>query len=323
MPQATAEDKKLLTDLKDVVKKFPIMTETPKGQEPRSAGDCVIDMVMNIQGTRVANYYREFRNRQKNKLLQILGTDDIHITSAIYHFFTMQDNEYKETIKTLERKVTGMQTALNSLHRLSMTNRNINALDRERLRNAGDKLFEMASRLAPSEDQLIEMGEIKRLEMPADVRTPDELVEVLIKFYMEVYAIYPDYQFTYNNPFTPKELMKQGQDLERNLRRCAEYIRMIYKESPPSRIVLEGQNNTAPGDFAKAVYLGLVNLDNAGAAASAAAAAASAAAAAASAPAAPAAAPKKKGWFSGGNRNRKTRRSKKGRSKRRQTRSRR
>jgi len=317
MPHATAEDKKLLTDLKDLVKKFPIMTETPKGQEPRSASDCLIDMVMNIQGIKVAKYYKEYRNRQKDKLLQILGTQDVHSVSVMYFFFQMQDDKYKETIKTLERSLTGMQTALNSLHRLSMTNRNINALDRERLRNAGDKLFEMASRLTPAEDELIEMGEIKRLEMPADVRSPDELVEVLIKFYMEVYAMYPDYQFEHNNPFTAKYIIDHGGDLERNLRRSAEYIRMIYKESPPSSAVLDGQNHTAPGGFAKALYLSLVNLDNAAAASDAAAAASAASAAAAATPAAPA---KKKGLFWGG---RKTRRSKKSRSKRRQTRSRR
>ena len=273
MPKASAEDVQFLKDMNDVVRKFPTMTGTPKGAPPRSASECVMSMVNDIDAIKVANYYREYRNRQKDKLLQILGTQDEHAVGLIYFFFARQDDDYKETIKTSERSLSDMKGALNSLYRLSMSmSMNINSLDRERLRNIGDKLFEMASRLAPSEDELVEMGEMKLLEMPADVRSPSELVEVLIKIFMEAYAIYPNTTFSSGtNPFTPKVLISEGQDLERNLRRCAEYIRMIYKESPPSRALLDGQNNTAPGDFAKAVYLGLVNLDNAAAASAAAA----------------------------------------------------
>jgi hypothetical protein len=92
---------------------------------------------------------------------------------------------------------------------------------------------------------------------------------------------------------------------------------MIYKGKSLSnaRGLLDFQDNSAPGGFAMALYLGLVNLDNA--------ADAAAAPVAANAPAAA----EKKGLFGffrkGGGRKTRRRHTKKTRSKRRQTRSRR
>ena len=224
-----------------------------------------------------------------------------------------------------------MRSLLNHLHENSwkIADLKIDYAHKEMLRNIGDKLFEIASRLSQSEDELVEMGVIKRLEMPADVRTPSELVEVLIKFYMEAYSIYPNDSYAGDrNPYNPKYLKNRGDDLEWNLRRSAEYVRMIYKGKSLSnaRGLLDFQDNTAPGGFAMALYLGLVNLDNAADAATASAAAASAAAASAAAAPAPAPAEKKGlfGFFRKGGGRRKTRRRQTKRSKKnRQTRSRR
>jgi hypothetical protein len=327
MPQPTAEDIQFLTEMRDVIKQFPpSFTGGSHGGPPRSASDCVKDMIGNMGQIKIANYYKEYRNRQKDKISQILGNQNLHYVSIIHGFFSNQDSEYKKTIETSQRAIDLMRHQLNSLYESSskIVGVNIDYSHKEMLRNIGDKLFEIASRLSQSEDELVEMGVIKRLELPADVRTPSELVEVLIKFYMEAYSIYPNDSYAgLRNPHNPKYLKNHGEDLEWNLRRSAEYVRMIYKGKSLSnaRGLLDFQDNSAPGGFAMAVYLGLVNLDNASASASASAAIPLPLAA----NALPVVAAKKKGLFWGGRktRRRNTKRSKKTRSKRRQTRSRR
>ena len=332
MPQPTAEDIQFLTEMREVIKQFPpSFTGGSDGGPPRSASDCVKDMINDMAQIKIANYYKEYRNRQKDKISQILGNQNLYYVSIIYRFFANQDGEYKTTIETSQRNIDLMRSLLNHLHDNSwkIADLKIDYAHKEMLRNIGDKLFEIASRLSQSEDELVEMGVIKRLEMPADVRTPSELVEVLIKFYMEAYSIYPNESYAGDrNPYNPKYLKNHGDDLEWNLRRSAEYVRMIYKGKSLSnaRGLLDFQDNTAPGGFAMALYLGLVNLDKAADAATASASAASASAAAASAAPAPAPAEKKGlfGFFRKGGGRRKTRRRQTKRSKKsRQTRSRR
>lgn len=321
MPQPTAEDIQFLTEMRDVIKQFPpSFTGGSDGGPPRSASDCVKDMIGNMGQIKIANYYKEYRNRQKDKISQILGNQNLHYVSIIHGFFSNQDSEYKKTIETSQHTIDLMRHQLNSLYDNSwkIADLKINYAHKEMLRNIGDKLFEMASRLSQSEDELVELGLIKRLEMPADVRTPSELVEVLIKFYMEAYSIYPNDSYAgLRNPYNPKYLKNHGEDLEQNLRESAKYVRMIYKGKSLSnaRGLLDFQDNSAPGGFAMALYLGLVNLDNA--------AEAAAAPVAANAPVAA----EKKGLFGffrkGGGRKTRRRQTKKTRSKRRQTRSRR
>lgn len=321
MPQPTAEDIQFLTEMRDVIKQFPpSFTGGSDGGPPRSASDCVKDMIGNMGQIKIANYYKEYRNRQKDKISQILGNQNLHYVSIIHGFFSNQDSEYKKTIETSQHTIDLMRNQLNSLYDKSwkIAELKIDYSHKEMLRNIGDKLFEMASRLSQSEDELVELGLIKRLEMPADVRTPSELVEVLIKFYMEAYSIYPNDSYAgLRNPYNPKYLKNHGEDLEQNLRESAKYVRMIYKGKSLSnaRGLLDFQDNSAPGGFAMALYLGLVNLDNA--------AEAAAAPVAANAPVAA----EKKGLFGffrkGGGRKTRRRHTKKTRSKRRQTRSRR
>ena len=324
MPQATAADNELLKGINPVIRKFPIMTSTPKGEAPRSGSDCVMLMVDNMNQITVYRNYIEQRNRQRDNILQILGIEltDIYSVSAIRYFFSMKDSEYKDAVKKLDDEVKSLHLALNSLYDFSWSSQEkLNSLDRERLRNIGDKLMDMSIRLKSSEDKLKEEGILLQLQIPGDVRSPAELIEILIKLYMDIYAAYPDNSYTARNPITPAMLLRQGDDLERNLRRCAEYVQMTPK---PSEAILNGENGSAPGDFAKAVYLGLTNLNKAAAASAAAASAAAASAAAANAAAAAAPAPKKKGLFWGGRRTKRrgAKRSKKTRG-RRQTRSRR
>ena len=308
MPEATAADKELLTAINPVIRKFPIMTSTPKGEPPRSGSNCVILMVGNMNKITASRNYIEQRNRQRDRILQILGIgpENIYVVSAINYFFNMEDTKNKDIIKHLDDEVKSLQLSLNSLHELSRSlGGDISSLDRERLRGIGDKLRDIANRLTSSEAELKEGGELLEIQIPGDVRSPAELIEALVKLYMEIYKTYPDTSYGKPNPFTPEVLLREGRDLEKNLRDCAEFIRITPS---PSDATINAENNNTPGDFARAVYLGLTNLNKAAAAA-----------------AAPAPAPVKKGWFGRGGR--KTRRHGAKRSKktrgRRHTRSRR
>ena len=117
MPQATAADNELLKGINPVIRKFPIMTSTPKGEAPRSGSDCVMLMVDNMNQITVYRNYIEQRNRQRDNILQILGIEltDIYSVSAIRYFFSMKDSEYKDAVKKLDDEVKSLHLALNSL----------------------------------------------------------------------------------------------------------------------------------------------------------------------------------------------------------------
>lgn len=267
---ATKEEREFVLSVNPIIKKFPTMTQTVKGEEPRDASWCVVDFFECMNRITVYTNYIDQRNKQRDMILQVLGINDVHKISGIYVFFENKLTFYKDAIKQNHTQINQLQLILNSLYDMVMRpgTSNLTMSERDLLPKVGDKLLAIATRLRSSEDQLIEEGIIGKIELPGAIRFEDELINFLVKFYLEIYAAYPDTNFLDPRGTSPNWLISQGHNLERNLRGSADNVKMAYNSLfhgsgvrlSTIEIVAKGENLNAPGDFGKAVLYGLLRL---------------------------------------------------------------